>query len=110
MFGLSTETGTWRLFTWFPAVWPLSGGQIQRHFPGNLHCDSEAAHAAQVHSLKVFVDFLNMSLSYNFCTFIFRILVQICKTKAFQKLNPAEFDLRDEIKEAILVSNKHVPA
>lgn len=40
---------------------------------------------------------------------IFRILVQICKTKAFQKLNPAEFDLRDEIKEAILVSNKRGP-
>lgn len=35
----------------------------------------------------------------------FRILAQICKTKAFQKMNPAEFDLRDEVKEAVLVSN-----
>lgn len=51
-----------------------------------------------------------MSLGYCFSPFILRILLQICKTKAFQKLNPAEFDLRDEIKDAILVSNKHVPA
>lgn len=33
----------------------------------------------------------------------FRILVQICKTQAFQKLNPAHFDLHDEVTEAIQV-------
>lgn len=37
--------------------------------------------------------------------FIFRILVQICKTQAFQKLNPAQFDLHDAVNEAIQVSN-----
>ncbi|KAF3853112.1 hypothetical protein F7725_013800 [Dissostichus mawsoni] len=31
-----------------------------------------------------------------------RILVQICKTQAFQKLNPAEFELHDEVSDAIL--------
>ncbi|XP_017271621.1 protein unc-13 homolog D isoform X2 [Kryptolebias marmoratus] len=30
-----------------------------------------------------------------------RILVQICKTKAFQKLNPAHFELHDEVNDAI---------
>lgn len=33
-----------------------------------------------------------------------RILVQICKTQAFQKLNPAQFDLHDEVSDAIQVS------
>lgn len=37
--------------------------------------------------------------------FVFRILVQICKTQAFQKLNPAHFDLHDEVNEAIQVRN-----
>ncbi|RVE59203.1 hypothetical protein OJAV_G00186240 [Oryzias javanicus] len=32
---------------------------------------------------------------------LLRILVQICKTKAFQELNPAQFDLQDEISEAL---------
>ncbi|XP_042253604.1 protein unc-13 homolog D [Thunnus maccoyii] len=32
---------------------------------------------------------------------LLRILVQICKTRAFQKLNPAQFELHDEINEAI---------
>ncbi|KAL6094641.1 unc13d [Pungitius sinensis] len=32
---------------------------------------------------------------------LLRILVQICKTKAFQKLNPAKFELHDEIHDAI---------
>lgn len=37
--------------------------------------------------------------------FVLRILVQICKTRAFQKLNPAQFDLHYEVNEAIQVSN-----
>lgn len=37
--------------------------------------------------------------------FCFRILVQICKTQAFQKLNPAHFELHDEVSDAIQVSN-----
>ncbi|CAG02572.1 unnamed protein product, partial [Tetraodon nigroviridis] len=37
---------------------------------------------------------------------LLRIMSQICKTKAFQKLNPAEFDLRDEIKGAILTGTQ----
>ncbi|KAM3859899.1 protein unc-13 homolog D [Diretmus argenteus] len=32
---------------------------------------------------------------------LLRILVQICKTRAFQKLNPAQFELQDEISDAI---------
>ncbi|XP_029312783.1 protein unc-13 homolog D isoform X2 [Cottoperca gobio] len=32
---------------------------------------------------------------------LLRILVQICKTKAFQKLNPAQFELHDEVSDAI---------
>lgn len=32
---------------------------------------------------------------------LLRILVQICKTQAFQKLNPAQFDLHDAVNEAI---------
>lgn len=35
----------------------------------------------------------------------FRILVQICKTKAFQKLNPAQFELHEEVCDAIQVSD-----
>ncbi|KAM9837405.1 protein unc-13 homolog D [Aulostomus maculatus] len=32
---------------------------------------------------------------------ILRLLVQICKTQAFQKLNPAQFELHDEVSDAI---------
>ncbi|XP_005721942.1 protein unc-13 homolog D [Pundamilia nyererei] len=32
---------------------------------------------------------------------LLRILVQICKTQAFQKLNPAQFDLHDEVTDAM---------
>ncbi|XP_068161933.1 protein unc-13 homolog D isoform X2 [Antennarius striatus] len=32
---------------------------------------------------------------------LLRILVQICKTQAFQKLNPAQFELHDEVNDAI---------
>ncbi|KAA8581100.1 hypothetical protein FQN60_002681 [Etheostoma spectabile] len=32
---------------------------------------------------------------------LLRILVQICKTQAFQKLNPAHFELHDEVSNAI---------
>uniref|UniRef100_A0A3P8TV54 Unc-13 homolog D n=1 Tax=Amphiprion percula TaxID=161767 RepID=A0A3P8TV54_AMPPE len=32
---------------------------------------------------------------------LLRILVQICKTQAFQKLNPAQFELHDELSDAI---------
>ncbi|KAG8008953.1 Protein unc-13-like protein D [Nibea albiflora] len=32
---------------------------------------------------------------------LLRILVQICKTQAFQKLNPAQFELHDEVSDAI---------
>ncbi|KAM6963592.1 protein unc-13 homolog D [Tautogolabrus adspersus] len=32
---------------------------------------------------------------------LLRILVQICKTQAFQKLNPAQFELHDEVFDAI---------
>lgn len=35
-----------------------------------------------------------------------RVLVQICKTRAFQKLNPAQFDLHVEVTDAVVVSNK----
>ncbi|XP_066519313.1 protein unc-13 homolog D [Hoplias malabaricus] len=33
---------------------------------------------------------------------LLRVLVQICKTRAFQKLNPAQFDLHDEVTDAVL--------
>uniref|UniRef100_A0A3B4C2A6 Unc-13 homolog D (C. elegans) n=1 Tax=Pygocentrus nattereri TaxID=42514 RepID=A0A3B4C2A6_PYGNA len=33
---------------------------------------------------------------------LLRVLVQICKTRAFQKLNPAQFDLHDEVIDAVL--------
>ncbi|XP_076024017.1 protein unc-13 homolog D [Genypterus blacodes] len=32
---------------------------------------------------------------------LLRILVQICKTQSFQKLNPADFDLQDEVSDAV---------
>uniref|UniRef100_A0A8C6SG08 Unc-13 homolog D (C. elegans) n=1 Tax=Neogobius melanostomus TaxID=47308 RepID=A0A8C6SG08_9GOBI len=32
---------------------------------------------------------------------LLRILVQICKTKAFQKLNPAQFELHEEVADAV---------
>ncbi|KAM6951472.1 protein unc-13 homolog D [Aplochiton taeniatus] len=32
---------------------------------------------------------------------LLRVLVQICKTRAFQKLNPAQFDLHNEVSEAV---------
>ncbi|KAK6301817.1 hypothetical protein J4Q44_G00278700 [Coregonus suidteri] len=32
---------------------------------------------------------------------LLRILSQVCKTQAFQKLNPAQFDLHDEVNEAV---------
>uniref|UniRef100_A0A7N6BIQ5 Unc-13 homolog D (C. elegans) n=1 Tax=Anabas testudineus TaxID=64144 RepID=A0A7N6BIQ5_ANATE len=32
---------------------------------------------------------------------LLRILVQICKTQAFQKLNPAQFELHEEVSDAI---------
>ncbi|KPP62817.1 unc-13D-like, partial [Scleropages formosus] len=32
---------------------------------------------------------------------LLRVLVQICKTRAFQKLNPAQFDLHDEVIDAV---------
>ncbi|XP_010890199.1 protein unc-13 homolog D [Esox lucius] len=32
---------------------------------------------------------------------LLRILCQICKTQAFQKLNPAQFDLHEEVNEAV---------
>uniref|UniRef100_A0A8C7M723 Unc-13 homolog D n=1 Tax=Oncorhynchus kisutch TaxID=8019 RepID=A0A8C7M723_ONCKI len=32
---------------------------------------------------------------------LLRILSQICKTRAFQKLNPAQFDLHDEVNDAV---------
>ncbi|XP_051926412.1 protein unc-13 homolog D isoform X2 [Hippocampus zosterae] len=32
---------------------------------------------------------------------LLRILVQICKTKAFQKMNPADFELHDEVADAV---------
>ncbi|XP_049320266.1 protein unc-13 homolog D [Astyanax mexicanus] len=33
---------------------------------------------------------------------LLRVLVQICKTRAFQKLNPAQVDLHDEVIDAVL--------
>ncbi|XP_062859463.1 LOW QUALITY PROTEIN: protein unc-13 homolog D [Trichomycterus rosablanca] len=33
---------------------------------------------------------------------LLRVLVQICKTRAFQKLNPANFDLHEEVADAVL--------
>ncbi|KAI1896697.1 hypothetical protein AGOR_G00097430 [Albula goreensis] len=33
---------------------------------------------------------------------LLRILVQICKTRAFQKLNPAQFDLHIEVNDAVV--------
>uniref|UniRef100_A0A667ZQK3 Unc-13 homolog D n=1 Tax=Myripristis murdjan TaxID=586833 RepID=A0A667ZQK3_9TELE len=32
---------------------------------------------------------------------LLRILVQICKTRAFQELNPAQFELQDEVSDAV---------
>ncbi|CAL8304632.1 unnamed protein product [Lota lota] len=32
---------------------------------------------------------------------LLRILVQICKTQAFQKLNPAQFELHEEVRDAV---------
>lgn len=46
---LSTETGTWRLSSWFPAVRTVSGGQIQRHIPPDSQCNSQTTHTAPVH-------------------------------------------------------------
>ncbi|XP_071763861.1 protein unc-13 homolog D [Centroberyx gerrardi] len=37
---------------------------------------------------------------------LLRILVQICKTRAFQKLNPAQFELQDEVSDAIQVGTQ----
>ncbi|XP_034050433.1 protein unc-13 homolog D [Thalassophryne amazonica] len=37
---------------------------------------------------------------------LLRILVQICKTQAFQKLNPAQFDLHDEVCDAVQVGTE----
>ncbi|KAL7869518.1 hypothetical protein AOLI_G00135060 [Acnodon oligacanthus] len=33
---------------------------------------------------------------------LLRVMVQICKTRAFQKLNPAQFDLHDEVIDAVV--------
>lgn len=44
-----TETGTWGLSSWLPAVWAVSGGQIQRHLPPNSQRYPETTHTAQVH-------------------------------------------------------------
>ncbi|KAL4648069.1 hypothetical protein GN956_G8309 [Arapaima gigas] len=37
---------------------------------------------------------------------LLRVLVQICKTRAFQKLNPAQFDLHDEVIDAVQVGTQ----
>lgn len=37
-----------------------------------------------------------------------RVLVQICKTRAFQKLNPANFALHDEVIDAVLVRSNSI--
>lgn len=60
----------------------------------NYHCHGDCEHTRLPRSDQWFV-----------YLFIFRILVQICKTQAFQKLNPAQFDLHDAVNEAIQVSN-----
>ncbi|RXN10170.1 unc-13 -like protein [Labeo rohita] len=36
---------------------------------------------------------------------LLRVLVQICKTRAFQKLNPAQFDLHVEVTDAVVSRN-----
>ena len=36
--------------------------------------------------------------------FLSRVLVQICKTQAFQKMNPAEFELQERVSDAVQVS------
>lgn len=86
----------------------MSGGQIQRHLPPDSQRYSETTHTAQV-CFKVSpndgCDFKLRSGNTGMC-FRLRILVQICKTQAFQKLNPAQFELHDEVSDAIQVSNK----
>nr|XP_023692638.1 protein unc-13 homolog D isoform X1 [Paramormyrops kingsleyae] len=37
---------------------------------------------------------------------LLRVLVQICKTRAFQKLNPAHFDLHEEVIDAVQVGTQ----
>ncbi|XP_036396006.1 protein unc-13 homolog D [Megalops cyprinoides] len=37
---------------------------------------------------------------------LLRVLVQICKTRAFQKLNPAQFDLHVEVTDAVAVGTQ----
>ncbi|KAM4623513.1 protein unc-13 homolog D [Polymixia lowei] len=37
---------------------------------------------------------------------LLRILVQICKTKAFQQLNPAHFELQDKVNDAVQVGTQ----
>ncbi|XP_060750765.1 protein unc-13 homolog D [Tachysurus vachellii] len=37
---------------------------------------------------------------------LLRVLVQICKTRAFQKLNPANFALHDEVNDAVLTGTE----
>lgn len=88
----------------------MSGGQIQRHLPSNTQRYSETTQTAQVHVVisvyrlggraVVAEDF-----DYEVFVLFFRILVQICKTQAFQKLNPAQFDLHDEVTDAMQVSH-----
>lgn len=82
---LWTETGAWWLSSWFVAVWSLSGRQIQRYFPSNIHCNTKVVHTAQVHALKVFVGFLKGSLSYYFCTFILEYWPRSVRPRHFRK-------------------------
>jgi len=43
-------------------------------------------------------------IKYIYVLCLYRVLVQICKTRAFQKLNPAQFDLHVEVTDAVVVS------
>ncbi len=49
--------------------------------------------------------FIQNSQKVYLCFGLCRVLVQICKTRAFQKLNPAQFDLHVEVTDAVVVSN-----
>lgn len=84
-FSLWTETGAWWLSSWVAAVWSLSGRQIQRYFPSNIHCNTKVVHTAQVRALEVFVGFLKGSLSYYFCTFILEYWPRSVRPRHFRK-------------------------
>lgn len=98
----STETFSLQLRVWHPNYTHCSGTQA---FIINSPLFSDPH---RVVLLKISLQWCSLPHRSDQCfvyLFIFRILVQICKTQAFQKLNPAQFNLHDAVNEAIQVSS-----